>query len=140
MSRFYIETVTRFAKSGECCVIYCCGGYHQPHKVVSLLPDFKYKERKLEVCICPVCNSLIAELTQLNVQTQKYEVFRPKRKKTSKFLKEIEAGKWNEIRVKYGSKSAAGFVFGFNIEAKDGKIYQYAVDFNGQKKLVKIVN
>lgn len=120
-------------------MIYCCGGYFEPIRTVFLLPDFRFRDRKLEVCICPKCGALIAELTQFNVQAKKYETIRPKRKKTAKFLRNIEDGSWKEIKIKVGTKENAGFVFGVNKERKDGKIYQYAVDFNGQKKLVKTV-
>lgn len=83
---------------------------------------------------------LIAELTQFNMKKQKYEVFRPKRKRTSEFIKQIENDKWREIRVRYGTKERAGFIFGLNRELKNGIIYQYAVNFNGEKKLVKVIN
>jgi len=105
-----------------------------------LSPNFQYRDRKLEVLVCEICGALIAELTQFNVKTQKYETFRPKRKKTAKFIKDIEEGKWQEIKIKYGTKDRAGFVYGVNREYKSGKIYQYAVNFNGEKKLVKIIN
>ena len=72
-------------------------------------------------------------------KTQKYEKFRPKRKKVSEFIKSIENGTWQEIKVPYGTKERSGFVFGLNKEHKDGRIFQYAVDFNGEKKLVKII-
>lgn len=120
-------------------MIYCCGGYFEPLKTVFLIPDFRFRDRKLEVLVCPKCGSLVAELTQFNVQTQKYEKIRPKRKKTAKFIQSIQAGDWKEVKIKVGTKENAGFVFGVNKEHKGGKIYQYAVDFNGQKKLVKIV-
>lgn len=120
-------------------MIYCCSGYHKPIRTVFLLPDFMYRDRKLEILLCPKCGALVAELTQFNINSQKYEVYRPKRKKTAKFLKEVENGKWQEIKVKYGTKERAGFVYGVNKEMKNGKICQYAVDFNGAKKLVKII-
>lgn len=126
--------------SRECCVIYCCGGYHTPLRTVFLLPDFQYRDRKLEVVVCPICGALVAELVQFNVKNQKYETYRPKRKKVSSFIRGIEDGKWTEIKVKYGTKERAGFVYGVNREYKNGKVYQYAVNFNGDKKLVKIIN
>ncbi len=134
------EKVTNFVKLGECVVIYCCGGYHTPHRTVFVCSDNQYINRKLEIIICPKCGALVAELTQYNIKTKKYEKYRPKRKRTSRFLKEIESGKWYECKVKYGTKEKAGFVYGQNKEAKDGKIYQYAVDFNGTKRLVKVIN
>ncbi|MCD7780371.1 MAG: hypothetical protein LUH05_06845 [Candidatus Gastranaerophilales bacterium] len=104
------------------------------------MPDFLYRDRKLEVAICPACKALIAELVQYNVKTEKYETYRPKRKKTAKFIKDVENGKWQEIKIKYGTKERAGFIYGVNREFKNGKIYQYAVNFNGETKLVKVIN
>lgn len=121
-------------------MIYCCGAYHTALKTVFLIPDFKYRDRKLEILVCPICGALVAVLTQFNIKTEKYETFRPNRKKTSKFIKDIESGKWQEIKVKYGTKERAGFIYGVNKELKNGKICQYAVDFNGVKKLVKVLN
>ncbi len=119
-------------------MIYCCGGYHTPLRTVFLMPDLNYRDRKLEVLVCPVCGALVAELCQFNIKTLKYETFRPKRKKTAKFILDVEKGKWQEIKVKFGTKERAGFIYGVNKELKNGKIYQYAVNFNGDKKLVKI--
>ena len=120
-------------------MIYCCGAYFQPIRTVFLLPDFMYRDRKLEVLVCPKSRTLVAELTQFNVKTEKYETFRPKRKKVGKFIRSIQEGSWKDIEVKVGTKHRAGFVFGVNKLNKDGKIYQYAVDFNGTKKLVKVI-
>lgn len=90
--------------------------------------------------VCPVCGALVAELVQFNVKKQKYETFRPKRKKTSSFIKQMEEGKWTEIKPKYGTKERNGFVYGVNREYKNGKICQYAVNFNGETKLVKVIS
>ncbi len=120
-------------------VIYCCGGYHTPHQTVYLLPENEFKARKLEIIVCPVCGSLAAELTQYNTNTGEYETLRPKRKQAAKFIKKLQEGKWKEQKVCCGTKYNAGFVYGVNVEAKNGKIYQYAVDFNGERKLVKVI-
>ncbi len=120
-------------------MIYCCGRYHNPLRTVFISDNSLYKERKLEIIICPVCQALSAVLTQYNITTQKYETYRPKRKRTAKFIKQIELGKWKEIKLKYGTKERAGFVYGINKEYKNGTIYQYAVNFNGEKKLVKVI-
>ena len=121
-------------------MIYCCGGYHTPYKTVALLPTFRHRERKLEVLVCPICGSVVAELVQYNVKTQMYEKIRPKKKKTLKFLADVESGKFDEVKIKHGVKQNAGYIFGVNKQAKDGKIYQYSVDFNGNKKLVKVID
>ena len=120
-------------------MIYCCGGYHQATKIVELGSHYKYSERKLEILECPICKSLVAELTLFNIKRQCYEYFRPKRKKVSAFIQDVQSGKWDEIHLKYGTKERAGFVYGENREYKSGKICQYSVDFNGLKKLVKVI-
>ena len=128
-----------FVKSRGRSVIYCCGKYYEPDKTVQLLPDFKYKDRKLEIMVCPQCGGLVAVLTQFNVLTQKYDTYRPKRKRTLDFIKKALEGKLDTVKVKYGTREKAAFVYGVNRQAKNGKIYQYAVDFNGTKKLVKVI-
>ena len=120
-------------------MIYCCGIYHNPLRTVFLLPNGDFKDRKLEILICSKCGTLIAVLTQFNIKTQKYEIYRPSRKKTAKFIKEIQEQKWDEIKVKYGTRERAGFVYGVNREYKNKEIRQYAVNFNGEKKLVKVI-
>jgi len=121
-------------------MIYCCGVFRPPFKTVFLLPDFNYRDRKLEILHCPVCGAVSAVLTQFNIKTNEYEVFRPKRKQTLKYINEVESGKWQEIQVEHGTKGNAGFVYGVNKEYKDGEIHQYSVDFNGNSKLTKIIN
>lgn len=121
-------------------MIYCCGGYYTPLKTVFLPANFRYRDRKLEVLICPKCGTLLAELIQFDVRKKQYETYRPLRKQAAKFIKDVQAGKWREIKIKYGSKGNAGFVYGVNKQCKNGKIYQYAVDFNGTKKLVKVID
>lgn len=121
-------------------MIYCCGGCHTPLKTVFLPANFRYRDRKLEVLVCPKCGTLVAELVQFDVRKNKYETYRPASKQTISFIKDVQAGKWREIKIKYGTKGNAGFVYGVNKQRKNGKIYQYAVDFNGTKKLVKVID
>jgi len=121
-------------------VIYCCGVYHTPSRVIIPADTNLFVKRKLEILICPKCNSLIAELTQYSLSKQVFEKIRPKRKKTFEFINSIENGEWSEEKiVKYGTKSNASFVYGVNEEDERGNINQYAVDFNGVRKLVKII-
>ena len=120
-------------------MIYCCGGYHEPQQTVILLPDGRYKDRKLELIVCPNCGNIAAVLTQFNIFEKKYETYRPQRKKTLRFIKKIQEQQWKVESVKNGTKSKAGFIYGVNIQAKNGKIYQFAVDFNGKRKLVKVI-
>ena len=121
--------------------IVCCRCKQEADICLFLKPNKQYRDRKLEVITCCICGALIAELTQFNIQTQKYEVIRPKSKKTSKFL--IKLQKENEElklpNIKTGTKSNMNWIYGVNKERKNGKIYQYAKNFNGQSKLVKII-
>ena len=120
-------------------MIYCCGVYHTPNRVIIPAETNLFKDRRLEILICPKCNSLIAELTQFSLIKNEYEKVRPKRKKTFEFINSIENGEWREEIIKYGTKSNAAFVYGVNEEDKEGNINQFAVDFNGVKKLVKVL-
>ncbi len=120
-------------------MIYCCGVYHSPSRVIIPAETKLFKQRRLEILICPKCNSLIAELTQFSLIKNEFEKIRPKRKKTFKFINSIENGEWEEEIIKYGTKANAAFVYGVNEEDKNGNINQYAVDFNGVKKLVKVL-
>lgn len=120
-------------------MIYCCGGYHLPTKTVFVPSGFRFRDRKLEVLVCPNCGRLVAELVQFDVKKNEYVTIRPKKKLTKKFIQDVQSGKLDEVKVLHGTKQGAAYVFGLNKEAKDGKIYQYAVDFNGTKKLVKII-
>ena len=120
-------------------MIYCCGGYHNPFQTVSLDSNYEFSERKLEISTCPNCGNLLVCLVQFNLKTKKFEVYRPKRKHVAKFLKTLESGKWKEVKQKYGTREKAAFIYGVNKECKNGNIYQYAVNFNGGKKLVKVL-
>ena len=120
-------------------MIYCCGALREAQSIVFLMPNFKYRDRRLEVIICPNCGAVSAELHQFNNITQKYEIQRPKRKEVAKFIKKIQKSVQDDWQKQSGSKSRAGFVYGMNIERANGKIYQYSVDFNGTKKLVKVI-
>ena len=120
-------------------MIMCCRRQNEPLVRVFLRSDNEFRDRKLEVAICAVCGTLIAELTQFNIKKGVYEVIRPKSKKTAKFIKKMQEMEWFEIELPKGTKSNMNYIYGVNREYKNGKICQYAVDFNGVKKLVKII-
>jgi len=121
--------------------IYCCGAMREATIRLFLKRNEQFRDRKLEILICPNCGSLCAELTQFNIKTLKYETIRPKRKKVSKFLIKLEKEN-KELKlpkIKYGTKSGANWIYGVNKEKKD-KICQYARKFNGLSKLVKTID
>ncbi len=121
-------------------MIMCCRHNNTPFVRVFLNSDDFFRDRKLEVALCSVCGTLIAELTQFNIKKGIYEVIRPKSKNTYAFIKKMQKLQWKNIDCSPATKSNMGFVFGLNREFKNGKIYQYSVDFNGTKKLVKIID
>lgn len=122
-------------------MIYCCGVYQNPFQTAFLLPNFFYKDRKLEIYLCGNCGKMTAILTQYNVQTKQYETYKPSsRKKTADFIRKIKNGKFDEHTIKHGTKEKSGFAYGVNKQYKNGKIYQYSVNFNDEKKLVKVIN
>ena len=121
-------------------MIYCCGALHEPNQTVFLYPTLFFKKRRLELAVCPVCGALIAELSQFNSRTKKWVKLRPKAKKVKKLIENLQNGYWNGIKVKAATTFNASFIFGLNKEYKNGKIYQFAVDFNGQKQLVKVID
>ena len=120
-------------------MIMCCRQHHLPFVTVFIQPEGALHDRKLEIAVCPVCNALIAELTQFNMDLGAYEVIRPKRKHTAAFIKKMQQKEWKTLDSMRGTKGNMAYVYGVNREYKNGKIYQYAVDFNGTKKLVKII-
>ena len=121
-------------------MILCCRQKNLPLVTAYLNPEKQYRDRKLEVAICKVCGVLLAELTQFNINKCIYEVFRPKRKDTASFIKRMQNLEYKIIEHPNISKSNMSYIYGVNREYKNGKIYQYAVDFNGQKNLVKIID
>lgn len=132
--------VTVFAKSRGMVLIYCCGMLHKPDRIIRLMPDFKYSDRVLEIFICNVCGKISAELTQFNIKHQKIKKKRLEKRQLVKFINFFKDGSFDEIAPDYATKSRAGFVYGVNRQDKNGKIYQYSVDFNGTKTLVKILS
>jgi len=132
--------VTVFAKSWGMVLIYCCGMLHKPDRVIRIMSDFKYSDRVLELYICEVCGKITAELTQFNIKHQKVKKKRIEKRQLAKFVSLFSNGSFEEKSVEYATKSRAGFSYGVNRQEKDGKIYQYAVDFNGTKTLVKILS
>ncbi len=118
----------------------CCSVEQKPVKTVLLMPDFKYRERCLQVFECAVCGKISAELVQYCIRTKRYKKVKLSKRRLAKFLARCEDGSWREVEVNTGTKQRAGFVYGVNRIDKTGNIYQYSVDFNGTKTLVKQIN
>ena len=105
-----------------------------------LKPNNFKRDRKLQILICPNCGALVVELKQFNIPRKKYETIRPKAKKASKFLLNLMQTN-SELKMpilKTGTSTAMNWIYGLNIETKK-EFKQYAVDFNGVKKITKII-
>ena len=104
------------------------------------MSDYKFTNRRLDIIVCNVCGKITAELSQYNVRTKKFKTKKLQKRQLSRYLINLKNGAWQEVKLNTGVKSASGFNFGVNKQDKKGNIYQYAVDFNGMKKLVKVIN
>ena len=119
-----------------------CNSVFNAEDIWFLLDDDKYINRKLYLASCPICNKKIALYSYCDKDFRNYYeqyfysggVTRIK----EKFKKEVTSTMLG-FRDKY--KAPSGFKYGKNKEViKKGKIVaikQYAVDFYGNKILVK---
>ena len=120
-------------------MLYCCGEYLVPDRVIKL-DDFGGRiQQKLEIAYCKKHGGKVCELSYFDIKTLSFKYTRPKRKDVDNFIKKCEnqyslLDKLN--RFKQGTKANQAFVYGENVQLKD-RIRQYAVDFNGTKNLVK---
>ena len=121
-------------------MVMCCRQNHLPFVTVYIKPERHFTDRKLETARCPICGALIAELRQFNINKNCYEIVRPKRGHAAAFIRKMSQKEWRPLEIKTFSKGNAGYVYGENREYKSGRICQYAVDFNGEKRLVKIID
>ena len=115
----------------------CCSIEQKPVKIVKLLPDFKYKDRILQVFVCCKCGKITAELRQYCIRHKKFKIKKLSKRQLAKYVVKQPDNSWCEVKIEKGIKQRAGFIYGVNKVDKNGKIYQYAVDFNGVKTLVK---
>ncbi len=101
------------------------------------MSDFKYDNKKLEILSCRVCGKPVAELSQFDLEKGKFQTIRLSKKRLNRYCNRLKNGRWQEVNIPKGTKGGAGFVYGVNRIDKNGTIYQYSVDFNGTKKLVR---
>ena len=119
-------------------MIYCCGKYLKPEKIIYPDDEGKYIQQKLEIAYCPNHGKL-CELTYFDKDTLEFKTMRPKRKNVEKFIERIRKSQsvfQSYKAIHNGTKAGQAFIYGRNIELKD-KVRQYAVDFNGTATLVK---
>ena len=122
-------------------MIYCCGTWFKPDRVIVLEDNWARKNQIIEIGRCPKYHkddkpNLIVEYSYYDVEKKRPRNYRPKKDKVQQFLEKIQK---NIVfkRIKTGTKSNQAFKYGLNILKKDNKIHQYAVDFNGERTLVK---
>lgn len=109
--------------------IFCCGRYNLSDERLKLPINDKYKERILEICICPVCNKTKAILTQKRINDNCIVENRPKKGKTNDFIKRYKAEALGDLNKMICAKGK----YNHNWVYADGK-NKIAKDFNGHKK------
>ena len=88
-------------------MLFCCGCYLKPDRVIELFDTPKYSKRRIEIVECPKCG-LRAELSQYNKEQKLTKYFKPKKKHTTEFIKIYESQPYIEnIRnyIKKGTKA-----------------------------------
>lgn len=116
-------------------MIYCCGKYLKPDRVINIDDNWCRANQTLEIVYCPSHRGLVAELTYFDLQTFRTKTYRPKREKTQEFINKCQRGGFLK-KLKVGTKANQAWTFGVNVH-KHNKICQFAEDFNGTRKLIK---
>lgn len=127
-------------------VIFCCGAYHEADYTYFLEPNERFKVRRLEILLeCPSknenCHAYIAELSQIEQNSNVFSVKRYKNQKAKKFVEKLlKKSQYEIFQIPKGSKNGMNWIYGENCEIKNKKgelteIHQKAVDFNNKKKL-----
>lgn len=103
------------------------------------------RDQKLEIAYDTSIGLRVCEFSFYNALENQRQIKRPKGKnredyiqRLEKFITKAKNGEFSVIKPikKTGTKSNMNFVYGENIEKKD-RISQFAVDFNGTRRLVK---
>ncbi len=128
--------------------MYFEGRYIKPNIVIYLDDTPFMKEQKLEIAWLGDKRK-ICELNFFNVKTGKADFKRPRGQNKKKYLQKVIDAFITKVKkgeftldkpIKtVGNKSNMNFVYGENIERKD-RISQFAVDFNGTRRLVKEIS
>ena len=118
-----------------------CHGLFRAEEVWFLYDTQKFKNRRLEIGVCPYCNNKIVGLFEKDKITNQLYFVRARDKKAKRLYEKLKSQiDYKKSDIPKGTKSNMGFVFGKNeIKKFDGKnvIFQKAVDFNGTEKTVK---
>ena len=118
-----------------------CHGLFRAQEIWFLFDNAKFKNRRLEMGVCPFCDNKIFCLFETEKETGfiRFERARDKKAKRmyEKYKSEID---YKRSDILKGSKSNMAYVYGKNeLHTINGKhvIFQKSVDFNGTEKVVK---
>lgn len=119
-----------------------CNSVFQAQDIWFLLDSEKFTQRKIYLAICPICNKDIALFSCFNIENNTYQeqyfYSGGAKRIREKYKKEVTS---TMLGFKNKYRCPSGFKYGKNIEIKkNGKVVgieQYAVDFWGNKILVK---
>ena len=118
-----------------------CHGLFRADEVWFLYDNEKFKQRRLEIGICPYCDNKIYGLFEKEKTTNKLFFVRLRDKKGKRLYESLKSQiDYKRSDIPKGTKSNMGFVFGKNeVHNVNGEkiILQKAVDFNGTEKIVK---
>ena len=118
-----------------------CHGLFRAEEIWFLEDNEKFKNRRLEIGVCPFCNNKILGLFEKDKKTDKRVYIRARDKKAKRLFEQLKTQiDYKRSDIPKGTKSNMGFVFGKNEIVKiNGEkiILQKSVDFNGTEKIVK---
>lgn len=121
-----------------------CHGLFRAQEVWFLDDNEKYKNRRLEIGVCPFCDNKIYGLFEKEKTSEKSVFVRARDKKGKRLYDSLKSQiNYKKSDIMKGTKANMAYVFGINEEhIINGKkiILQKAVDFNGTQKVVKRIN
>ena len=121
-----------------------CHGIFRADEVWFLYDNEKFKQRRLEVGICPYCNNKIYALYEKEKTSGKIVFLRLRDKKGKRLYETLKSQiDYKKSDIAKGTKANMAYVYGVNEEhIINGKkvVLQKAVDFNGTQKTVKKIN
>ena len=118
-----------------------CHGMFRADEVWFLSDNEKFKQRRLEIGVCPYCDNKIYGLFEKEKSTGKIFFIRLRDKKGKRLYDSLKSQiDYKKSDIAKGTKSNMAYIYGVNEEHLiNGKkvVLQKAVDFNGTQKVVK---
>lgn len=118
-------------------MLHCVNFKHK--KVLFLFDNLSFRHRHIKVGFCPKCKRTVIELIEERKADGKQFVETKIGVEAINFLSKIRTNIDYVSEQKREKNSPMGWVFGLNIETKQG-IKQYSCDFNNKRELVKVIN